>query len=173
MHKKSYLELTRIIAIILVIFHHIDITSLFYHDTTSMGTYTVSLFVTLLVGMDVPLFFMVTGATLLNKQEKIPVVWKKRIPRMITVLVIFSLAQYLFQALRGKLEAPGIGDFFGRLFRGEIQQTYWFLYAYIGLLVIISVLRCIIDKITSDIYIYIYISDLHISGTSFCGTQLC
>ena len=36
--KKSYLELTRIIAIILVIFHQIDITSLFYHDTTNMGT---------------------------------------------------------------------------------------------------------------------------------------
>lgn len=156
-NRKAYLELIRILAVILVIFHHLDITRLYYHDTQNIVTYIISLLITILVTVDVPLFFMVSGVTLVLKEEPLSKIWTRRIPRILCVLLIFSILQYLFQVLRGKLSAPSVSDFLHRLLSGEIQETYWFLYAYLGFLILLPLIRALVKGISFGQFIYIVI----------------
>lgn len=139
--KKNYLEIIRVIAVILVIFNHTDLNWAYYHDTKNMLTYMTSLMTTLIVKIDVPLFFMVSGALLLPKDESVIYIWKNRILRMVEVWFVFSLAQYLFRVARGKIESGSVLDFGVRLIHGDIQDTYWFLYIYIAFLIILPFMR--------------------------------
>lgn len=139
--RKVYLERIRIIAIILVVLHHIDINHYYYHNTNNPVTFIVSLVVTVLCRMDVTLFFMVSGALLLGKNESIKDLYKKRVLRMSIVLLVFSTLQYFVKILRYQIENSSLKDFVIRFFSGNIQDTYWFLYAYIGILMIMPFLR--------------------------------
>jgi len=93
--KKTGIEVLRVIAIALVIFHHIDITYLFYHNTNNIGTFIISLFITTIVTIDVPIFFTISGYLLLSKEESITNVWRNRILRMILVTFLFFLLDNL------------------------------------------------------------------------------
>ena len=52
---RGYIDLLRVIAILLVILNHIDINYYYYHNTSSYVTFTVSLLVTVLCRIDVPI----------------------------------------------------------------------------------------------------------------------
>lgn len=153
---KSHLDYIRIIAVVLVIVNHVDINYYFYHDTTSSITFIISLLTTIICQIDVPLFFMISGALLLSKEESLKAIWTRRIPRILSVLVIFSLVQYLIFILRGKITDYNVYDFIKRLLSGDIQEPYWFLYYYLGFLIILPVLRSIAKNISDDIFIYLF-----------------
>lgn len=159
-HKKVYLEVVRVIAVLLVILNHIDITNLYYHNTDNLVTFEVSLLVTILVAVDVPLFFMVSGATLLPKTESYPALLRKRVLRIVEVLLLFSLLQYLFQAVRDKIEGPSLGDFVTRFVSGNIQETYWFLYAYLGILLVLPVIRVIAQNLDQTGFLILLLAKL-------------
>ena len=151
--KKNYLEVLRVVAVILVIFNHTDLNWAYYHDTHSIITFMVSLLVSLAVKIDIPLFFCISGALLIAKEESITFIWKKRIARILMVLVLFSGAQYIFKVLRGKIENGSIKDFLIRLLQGNIQETFWFLYAYIAFLIVLPLLKCLARSITISEYL--------------------
>lgn len=155
--RKKHIELVRVLAICLVVFHHTDICYGVYHNSDNPVAYALSLFVTVLCNVDVPLFFIVSGYLLLNKEESIRDLFKKRVSRMLMVLIIFSVIMYVFWVLRGTIETPSVGDFLKRLYTGDIQGTYWFLYSYIGFLLISPFLRMIVSRIKLNEYFYFFI----------------
>ena len=75
--KKRLLSLDfmRIFAILLVIFNHTDNRGFYRFLTDDPGTflYWFNLFFSILCKAAVPLFFMISGALLLNKEESIGV----------------------------------------------------------------------------------------------------
>ncbi len=150
-----YLEIVRIAAVLLVILNHIDINYLYYHDTDNLLTFTASLIVTVLCRCDVPLFFMVSGALLLSREESPKQIIGKRVPRIIGVIVLFSAAQYAFQTMRGKLPSWSAADFLRKLLEGSIQETYWFLYAYLGFLLLLPLLQAASSGITRERFRYL------------------
>lgn len=150
----KYIEVIRIIAVFMVIVNHTDLNWAYYHNTQNGLTFISSLLTTLIVKADVPLFLMVSGALLLDRDESIKNIWINRILRMVIVLVIFSLAQYVFHNIRYGLNIS-IQDFLIRLIQGNIQETYWFIYLYIGFLIVLPIYRAFIKG--TSLYGYLYI----------------
>jgi surface polysaccharide O-acyltransferase-like enzyme len=155
--KKVYLELLRIIAILFVIFNHTDGCFLYYKTTDNPFTFWISLIFSILCGINVPLFFMISGVLLLQKEETFKELFQKRISRYLILLIVFSAAMYLFQYWHGKRTLLSIPDFLSGLLQGNIQTTYWFLYSYLGFLLLLPFLRILASKMNCRDYIYLFI----------------
>ena len=95
--KTVYLELIRILAIFLVIFNHTG-TNGFFLFSVRQGSalYPLYMFLSIACRTAVPLFWMVSGSLLLPKEESIRYVYRHRVLRMLLVLALFSLFQYIF-----------------------------------------------------------------------------
>ena len=93
MKKKYYLEVIRILAILMVMYNH---SAAFMSFSNQSGVeYAISFLFSMVCKGAVPLFFMVSGALLLGKNESGKDLFQKRILRMILVIVIFSFLYYM------------------------------------------------------------------------------
>lgn len=121
---------------------------------------TWRLFVGMVVKIAVPLFFMISGSLLLRKDHEYKDVFK-RILKMFAILLFFSLvANFLNQ---GKLYIPG----FIRTFASadvDGARPYWYLYAYIGVLLMLPFLRYITKNLTLRDTMYLIVLRLLICG---------
>ena len=73
-HKKIYFELMRILACGLVIFNHLKGYSL-YSMSNGIKQF-IYMCLTMITRVNVPLFFMISGALLLKKDENIILILK-------------------------------------------------------------------------------------------------
>ena len=156
MDKKVHLELLRIIAIFLVMFNHTWIRGFSYFNSC-VGTpwYWVYLFFSILVKIDVPLFFMISGALLLGKEESIGTLYRKRVLRAAIALVLFSFVSYLYLIYLGDVSEFRLKEFLIALYTGSISGHYWFMYRYIGFLMLLPILRVAVKHFTDIHYAYI------------------
>lgn len=156
---KVYLDILRIIAIFLVVYNH---TPGFYlppySNWSDMGYYSM-LLQSEITKMAVPLFLMVSGALLLHKEESILELFKKRILRFVAVLLIIALIQY---SLYCHWEKEGVFDihfFISKLYSGSIGwnkfHANWFLFAYLGILLLLPLLRITAKGISHRVFIYL------------------
>ncbi len=136
--KKIYFEWMRCIACVLVIFNHLNGYTLYMvSDGAKQGVY---MFLTMLTRINVPLFFMISGALLLGKSEDFITVIKKRISRFCLVIFIFELwlyFEYYIHALSvGENYSFSLKQFIYGVLSEELDGTwaYWYLYAYLGFL---------------------------------------
>lgn len=139
--KDIYIEFIRGFAILLVIFNHTDGYFLYYSNTENPLTWCFSLIGSVICRSDVPLFIMITGALLLGKIEPIRDLYKKRIWRLGIILIIFSLFYYIINVFRNSNEEFSFMDFLKRLLNGSIQESFWYLYLYLGILLLLPLLR--------------------------------
>ena len=139
--KEVYLELLRIIAIIMVIFNHTDGFFLYYSNTNNLLTWWFSFTGSVLCRCNVPLFIMITGALLLDKEESVPDLYKKRIARIGIVLILFSLFYYCLNILRNGEASFSLTDFLKGVLSGSIQESFWYLYLYLGVLAVLPLFR--------------------------------
>ena len=121
------------------------------------------LFFSILCKVSVPLFFMVSGALLLQKEEDIRILYKKRILKFVFILVAFSFIQYLYKVVRLG-EDFHIEMFFAKLYSYRIATAYWYLYAYIAFLVMLPILRRMVKAMTEQEFIYLGTCQFLISG---------
>lgn len=152
--KRIYLEVIRVIAVLLVIFNHTD-GFVYYTVPGNIVTHLYSLILAILCRMAVPLFFMVSGALLLGKEESLSELFRKRIARMVIVLTAVSIFYYLFDMVLGRLASPGAGDFISRLLTNGIRDSIWFLYAYISVLLLLPFFRKLAPFCNKKLVIYL------------------
>lgn len=89
--KKLYIEILRIIAIAFVIFNHTGKNGFqLYSITDNEIMYVIYLTMAVICKIAVPIFFMVSGALLLNKEESIKDLYKRRVSRIVLVILIAS-----------------------------------------------------------------------------------
>lgn len=158
--KTLYLELLRVFAILCVIFNHTDGFFSYYSLTQSPITWLYSAVLSVICRTGVPLFFMISGALLLNKEESLKVLFKKRILRIAVVLLLFSFLQYVILVCRGKVEEYSILLFLKGILEGTIEETYWFLYAYLGILFLLPLLRKLVKGLKNSEFRYLLILGL-------------
>ncbi|MCE5342834.1 MAG: acyltransferase family protein, partial [Eubacteriales bacterium] len=140
--RYAYLDFLRILAAFLVIVNHTNslvFKNLIPADTTwwfSIAWYYGS-------KIAVPLFVMVSGACLLPKQDS----YRKalgRFARVLAVLVLFSYLYYLvnlWQAGWAWRAALNIPAFLGSIWAQRITDSFWYLYFYLGLMVMLPFLQ--------------------------------
>ena len=144
-HKKIekprllYIDFLRIFSIILVFYNH-TYTNGFSLFTIRRDSplFPVYLLCTVFSKIAVPLYFMISGALLLRREERLSDVFKKRFCKYAVVLLAASLVNYLlFQKDKGM----SVGDFFTRVYSSNVTTSLWFLYAYLGFILMLPLLR--------------------------------
>ena len=150
MNKKLHIEMLRIIAVVMVVLNHSDLYYTYYTNTDSVLTFFVSLLLSCICRINVPLFMMITGALLIPKAESWSVIFKKRISRMLVVLVAFSALMYGLQCFAWNQDTFSAMAFVEKLLKNEIQTSYWYLYEYIGILMMLPFLGAIARNVDLD-----------------------
>lgn len=159
--KKISLETLRIIAMCFVIYNHTGENGyeLFRYAQNDFIWY-LSLVVGTICKAGVPLFFMISGALLLGKEETVAEIFKKRIVRYILTIVIFSFIYYVRLYLRNPEYGFSISFFVKFIYSTPFIDPYWFLYAYLGFLIMLPFLRAAVKNLELSGYILILISVL-------------
>ncbi len=150
-----HLELLRVIAIFCVLFNHTDEDG-FWLFCLSEGSplYFVYLVLSIACKVAVPLFFMASGALLLGKNESIGTLYKKRVLRFAVILVIISVVYAIYYHFR--LGTPmSVGEFFRELYSSNLSVALWFLYAYLGILIMLPLLRRLAQNMKTHEYVYL------------------
>ena len=135
--RKTHLDFLRILAAFLVLVHHSELMELFDHTQAGLrGIFALSC-MTSLVFINVPLFYMISGALLLGREESDSVIYGKRIPRFLLLTFLASSFTYIYRCY----PSFNTADFFRGFFAGNMDETHWYLYSYLGLLMCVPFLR--------------------------------
>lgn len=134
--KKTYIQMLRIIACVLVIYNH---TYSYYQFglTTGLRQY-IFMVLTMLTRINVPIFLMITGGLLLAKEEAWNVVFKKRFMRILYVLLLFECMLFLLSD-----SEVNIWTFIRMFLQNSIPEAfpYWYMYSLLGLLLVLPFIQ--------------------------------
>lgn len=126
------------------------------HEGGCLST-LLMLLVNMIASLSVPLFFMISGALLLEKNESLGVLFKKRIARYIAVIILFHLGQALYASC-----FCGIPFSFKMLLircfvvgSAPTTATWWFLYAYVAMLMLLPFLRVLAQNMKNEHFLYL------------------
>lgn len=157
MNRRVHIELLRILAIFLVVLNHTSVYGMPFHTGDCSALTFVMLVVSAFIKVAVPIFFMIAGALLIPKEESIMTLLRKRVLRFCLLIILFVGLQYAYYQTTKTADAPGIGitAFIHDLYCGSHKHSYvihaaaiWFLYAYLGLLLVMPFLRLMAQRIT-------------------------
>jgi len=157
MQKKVYLEWMRIIAIALVIFNHLPGYSLY--GASSGAKQLFYMIVTMITRINVPLFLMISGSLLLNREEDFRIVTSKRVIRHCLILLIFEgglfIAYFPKSISAGATFEHPVRKYILGVIEGNLEGTgsYWFIYAYLGLLLMLPFMQRIAQKLERQDFI--------------------
>lgn len=147
-NKTVYYELCRIMAIFCIMYQHTGGRGAeAWMYTESAWVYRMSLIGRIVSSIGVPLFWMVSGALLLPKKESWKHVYGKRLSRIAGALLLFSVIRYFYLCMIENRNALA-EDFFRRFYTQEIFLPYWFLYEYLGVMLVLPFLRKMIQNLT-------------------------
>ena len=151
-NKKIYFELMRIIAVALVIFNHLAGYTLY--QISSGVKQWLYMILTMVTRINVPFFFMISGALLLRKDEDYAIVVKKRLSRFVLILILFEGAYFLCYKViyRVGRDVFNLNRFIHGVFAGDLDGlgSYWYLYAYIGMLLTLPFMQRIAKGIRKE-----------------------
>lgn len=150
--KIAYLEMLRVIAFFCVIVNHTVNGEIFWQN---MGGTKWFVLVTMFLFSEiaVPLFIMISGALLLRRVDD----YQKSFARAARValdILLFSLVYYIRNCYVNQTEFH-LGEFFSRILREEITPSYWYLYMYLGLLLMLPLLQRMAAKMEKREYQYL------------------
>lgn len=155
--KRLDYELLRLIAICFVVFNHTQNRGfeLFLQEGCQGINYYLSLVLSVLCVMGVPLFLLVSGGLLLHRNETIRKVLFGRVLRILVALVLFSAILYGFWYRWDMLDSYSLNDFFSRVWHEGISIPYWYLYAYGALLMALPLLRPMVMTMRDSTFMYL------------------
>lgn len=161
--KIAYLEMLRVIAFFCVIVNHTVNGEIFWQN---MGGTKWFVLVTMFLFSEiaVPLFIMISGALLLRRVND----YQKSFARAARValdILLFSLVYYIRNCYVNQTEFH-LGEFFLRILREEITPSYWYLYMYLGLLLMLPLLQRMAAKMEKREYQYLMLITVVFLGTT-------
>jgi surface polysaccharide O-acyltransferase-like enzyme len=146
-NKSLYLpwvDITRIIAIFFVVVVHVSYQLVLKWDTVPFDWWMLGNIVDGASRTAVSLFFMISGY--LNLIHPMP--WKeyltKRLPRLLIILITWSLIHMFLLAYTGQREYTLLSAF-EVIITGNVYDHLWFMYSLLGLYLITPVLWKIIE----------------------------
>lgn len=147
MNKKKiiHLEVIRIIALFGIVYNHIGYV--LFEGFENPFKIAASIVFSVLCKVGVPLFFMVSGALLLGREESWTEVYKKRVLRIAQVIVWFTVIRFLYECYITKVRSFSAVSLVKGILTGTIIHPYWFLYAYLSILLILPILRLVVKNL--------------------------
>lgn len=168
--RLLHMDLLRLLAIYFVIFNHTGPRgyTLFTNSMDSVMYIPYMLF-SILCKVAVPIFFMISGALLLPKQESLGRLFSKRILRMVIVLILISVPYYYWVH---RAHGIGLTDFLTFIFGNSATTSLWYLYSYVALLLMMPFLRSMVKAMAEKDFLYLIAGYLVVFGVIPC-LELC
>ena len=150
--REVYIDFLRIMAIFFVIFNHTGNKGFTYFTIAQNSVlFPFYMFCASLCTIAVPVFFMISGALLLRKDESISVVLKKRFLKYLIVLCCASLVIYIAKNVPGEISTK---VFFRTLYTSRHATALWYLYTYLGFILTLPMLRKLSRLMKPSDYMY-------------------
>ena len=139
--RHVWIDLARIIGSFLVVMIHVTSPILTRYQQISQQSWMSGNFYDSIARLSVPMFFMITGALLLGKTEPLPEYFRKRLTKVLIPLVAWSLV-YFFWAYWADQSGLTLKRL-AKLWYSPAYYHLWYLYALLGLYLVIPILRMI------------------------------
>lgn len=156
--RKLHIDILRLVAICGVVYMHINNIS--FPPINTANGYWFYLAINMCIRVAIPIFFMITGAVLLHRQEDCNTVITKRICHFLVILAACILIQLListwslhpehyFQTLAGVTHNYlKINDF------PIAMGAHWYLFAYLAILIMLPITRTAAQGMSNKTHLY-------------------
>lgn len=161
---KLHIEFMRIIAIFFVLYNHTNeagYTLYFFTDKPALKPFLMVL--SNLCVIAVPLFFMISGALLLSKEESYRDLYLKRVLRIIVAFLLSSFAYRLFYYVLWGAPMNLIPTFLSLPFTWA-YFSQWYIYSYLAFLIMLPLLRKMVKNMGARDFRYVLVAQLLIVG---------
>ena len=151
-----FLDILNIIAIISVIALHMNGIVHVYYEGRSWAT---SLIVECLCYFAVPIFFMISGANLLNYREKYDTntFFKKRFLKVIIPSIFWITIMIIWKLSLNQLEIKDIADLFNVIFTNKEEGTYYFIWEILGVYLTLPIISKIIEDKSNNKLLWYFV----------------
>ena len=164
--RLLHLDLLRLTAILFVIFNHTSDRGYFlFADSVGSWLYFPYMASSVLCKVAVPIFFMISGALLLPKEESLSKLFSKRILRMVVVLVLISVPYYLWLH---RAEGLSLSSFLTYIYGNSASTSLWYLYSYVALLLMMPFLRAMVKGMEEKDFRYLIAGYILVFGVLPC-----
>lgn len=145
-NRIVYYDALNVFAMLAVLFLHFSTISHWYFEGR---LYVLSLFNECFFYFAVPVFYMLTGATLFGYRERYDTktFFKKRVTRTFVPFLLWSLIMLCFQVSQGAMDWPqGPRTLINDIFNNRIMQVYWFFFPLFMMYLAMPVFSCMTSE---------------------------
>lgn len=162
--RRVHIDFLRIIAILLVLFNHSGQDGFFLFAITENPILQwIYAFLSIACKVAVPIFFMISGALLLGKEESIADVYKKRVLKFAVILLVASLGNGAYKIFRYG-ETISLERFWQILYSDNMITALWYLYSHLALLTMLPLLRRMVKALRDKEYLYLAVMFMIVGG---------
>lgn len=154
--KKNYISILNVLACIGVVILHT-----FETGYTSDANFVFEVLIRAIAYCAVPVFFMITGATLIDYRERYDTktFFKKMLLKVIIPLIIWSIIYFIINFFKGKFSINDLSFkfVFEYFFLVKTNPIFWFFVVIIGIYLAIPVISLIPQESRRKAFLYIII----------------
>ncbi len=154
--KKNYISILNVLACIGVVILHT-----FETGYTSDANFVFEVLIRAIAYCAVPVFFMITGATLIDYRERYDTktFFKKMLLKVIIPLFIWSIIYFIINFFKGKFSINDLSFkfVFEYFFLVKTNPIFWFFVVIIGIYLAIPVISLIPQETRRKAFLYIII----------------
>ena len=131
--RKIHIEFLRIFACFFVLFNHScsAMSKIYFEDFSKSRVIFLILY--FICRAAVPVFLMITGANLLSKKDSIKK-WLKRLAKSAVLICLTSILYHIYES-----NTFSFTTIIQNIFSAKISTTSWYLYLYLGIILILPV----------------------------------
>lgn len=153
-----YIDFIRVLAMFLVVLAHACASRL-EHGVGSVD-WNVAHSLVIITEVAVPLFFMISGSTILNspKTRSIRYLFKHRLPKILVPFIIWSIiTAYFARQIDGTYTYHSFMQSVISMYHQPVIIAYWFIYPLISLYLLSPLLKAMVDSLSSTRLNYLLI----------------
>lgn len=152
--RLLYIDLIKAFAMFAVVYIHAASPILYQFGKIDISYWSINNIYNSMMRMAVPLFFMASGALVLNsKQENLSIFFKKRLLKVVIPLIAWSLIYIIFKIYVLNTNTNILEQLILAISK-PVYGHLWFLYDIIGLYLFLPILKIFIHNSPKNFHIY-------------------
>lgn len=149
-----YIDVIRLFAMLLVILAHscAAVLGLPKHDSN----WQMANSIVVITEVAVPLFFMISGAVILNssKTSSLKYLFKHRLTRIVVPFLVWSvISAFGNSAINARIHTDPI-DTLLKMFHQPVLVTYWFIYPLITFYLLSPLMKAMVERLDDGVLTY-------------------
>lgn len=146
-------DILRFVSICMVVVIHANVS--FLGENQGSASWIAVMLITALCTLSVPLFFMLSGALLLQKEEAVSLkeLYTKRIPKQAVPFILWSIIYVAARIVMGKIDFS-LHAFVSLLWEPAYYQ-FWFMYTLLGIYLLLPILQILVKNLSKRMLEYL------------------